>query len=495
MTKKTRTILFIICLFLFLVAAPSAVLYSLGYRFSFETKKIIQTGGLFFKVVPPGAKVFINNRLKGKTSSFFGSLLIEDLKPETYNIRIEKEGFYPWQKSLKVEKNKVTEAKNIVLIPKNPELKLIEKNIKNFWLSPDSKKIILQVEIQNKNKKSWILNLYDKKEKTNKFLLSEKELIKISNISQKNLDLLSLKWSADREKILIKTKSSKEKISYFIVELSNPPILNYLDFLGENVKKVSFNPRDSEIIFFMASVKQPGKENKNILFQSNYSQKEKPKLILVPSYLTEENQLFYQNLITYKISGKNIVWLTSNGFLYKSEIESGKILEVLNLKPFPIKKELTYEIITSGTNKTFLKENNTLYFLDPFSREFKKIASSIHSLSFAPDLKKAFYYTDSEIWLFFLKDTYEQPQKKIGEKVLLGRWTKKINHCFWLTSHYLIFTSGNKIKITEIDDRDKINIVNLKEFSSPSRIFWDPKDKILYILTNKNLFTIDQLIP
>ena len=36
MTKRTRTILFLICVILFLLITPSVIFYSLGYRFDFE---------------------------------------------------------------------------------------------------------------------------------------------------------------------------------------------------------------------------------------------------------------------------------------------------------------------------------------------------------------------------------------------------------------------------------------------------------------------------
>jgi len=82
MTKKTRTILFLICLFLFLLIAPSAIFYSQGYRFDFDSKKITQTGGLFLKVFPKSAEIYLDGKLKKKTDFFFGSILIENLLPK-----------------------------------------------------------------------------------------------------------------------------------------------------------------------------------------------------------------------------------------------------------------------------------------------------------------------------------------------------------------------------------------------------------------------------
>ena len=44
---------------MFLLIAPTAVFYSLGYRIDFDSKKISQTGGLFLKVLPKQVEVYL----------------------------------------------------------------------------------------------------------------------------------------------------------------------------------------------------------------------------------------------------------------------------------------------------------------------------------------------------------------------------------------------------------------------------------------------------
>ena len=126
MNKRTRTILFSICVFLFALTAPSVVFYSQGYRFDFASKKIVQTGGLYFKVAPRSAQVSLNDKIKDTTSLFTSSSLVENLLPKTYIVEISKDGYYPWQKTLEVKERQVTEAKNITLIPKIPELSKLQ---------------------------------------------------------------------------------------------------------------------------------------------------------------------------------------------------------------------------------------------------------------------------------------------------------------------------------------------------------------------------------
>ena len=133
MTKKTRTILFGTCVFLFALITPSIILYSQGYRIDFNPlpggKIIVQTGGLYFKVLPAGADVYLNAKFKDKTAFFGNSLLIENLLPKTYQVEIKKQGYHTWQKTLEVKEAQVTEAKNIILFPAKPDFTLINQAI------------------------------------------------------------------------------------------------------------------------------------------------------------------------------------------------------------------------------------------------------------------------------------------------------------------------------------------------------------------------------
>lgn len=161
MTKRTRTFLFILCVFLFVLAAPAIVLYSQGYRLDFNPtgngKRVVQTGAFYFKVLPKGAEVYLNRELKEKTSGLTGSILIKNLLPKTYEIEIKKAGYYPWQKSLEVKEKQVTEAKNIVLIPKNPNFTPTDQKLPGIETSTTSSDKIKLVEVNDYE--IWILFL------------------------------------------------------------------------------------------------------------------------------------------------------------------------------------------------------------------------------------------------------------------------------------------------------------------------------------------------
>ncbi|MDP3990688.1 MAG: PEGA domain-containing protein [Candidatus Nealsonbacteria bacterium] len=132
MHKKTRTALFITLILLFAVVTPSVILYSQGYRFDFETKQVVQTGGFYFRALPKSANVYLNGKFKAKTSIFTGSTLIENILPKTYSVEIKKTGYHTWQKNLEVKEKQVADAKNVVLFPENPDFKKLTENEKEI---------------------------------------------------------------------------------------------------------------------------------------------------------------------------------------------------------------------------------------------------------------------------------------------------------------------------------------------------------------------------
>jgi len=145
-------------------------------------------------------------------------------------------------------------------------------------------------------------------------------------------------------------------------------------------------------------------------------------------------------------------------------------------------------------NFIFLRESQTLYQFNPDSKSFEKFFEPIKDLKISPSYKKLVYFSNYEIWILFLKGELGQPQIKTGDKLFLIRLSKDIRDCFWLNSDYLIFNVGNKIKIIEIDNRDRINIIDIAEFENP-KMFWNQFNKKLYILSEGSLYASDTLLP
>lgn len=458
-----KRILILVFAILFFLACPVIIFYSQGYRFDLETKKIVKSGAFYFRTQPESCEIYLDGKLKKKTDFLFGNAFIKNLLPKKYSIRIEKEGCFPWEKTLEVKEEFVTEAKNIVLFPKNLNFSLFLSDVEDYFFSPDKKKVVLKKPA----KEGWILEVFDSERNTWQAILKEKDL------SKKEVQFLGLNWNLDSRRTLVKTKIGEE-IKYSIVNIPEGIERQIFPLGYGNIQEISFNPNNPQEIFFLKDL-----NGSKSLFRTNFLAQEPPGVIL-------------KNLITYKVSGSDIFWLSPDGFLYRSDF-SGKRLEVLNTEPFPLKEDLEYKIEIFSP-AVFLKENDTLYQLDFSSRTFEKFSESIKNLKLSPDSKKLAIGNNYEIWILFLADIFDQPQRRFGQKIFLTRFSQKIGEIFWLNPDYLIFNTGNKLKIAEIDNRDRINIIELGEFENP-KIFWNQELERIYVLSNGELYFLGNLLP
>ncbi len=473
MPKTKKTILFIFLLSLFCVIAPLTVFYSLGWRFDWINKRVTQPGIFYFKIWPKSSQIYINGSQEKKTDFFFGSALIDNLTPKKYVIEIKKDGFFSWKKTLEITKGEATEAKNILLFPVENKFNIISNQTNNFFVSQDEKKAIIQEFVETStNKSSWFLNNFDIARNLKVPVLSADDLAKIN--PQKTaapLKLINVKFSFDSNKILLETSLAKN-VSFYLLELDKTPIaLNYINLPNpEIIQEVYFNPENNQQILFLQS---------NSIFKKDLTSKTIPALVK-------------NNIVYFYATEKNIFYIDNAGFLTKTDfgfLQDQK----LNTSPIKLADNADYKIY-SLNSYVFLKENNTLYELNNKTSAFDDIISPFKNGDFSRDGKKFVYFTDNEIWILFLTDSYEQPEKKAGEKISLARFSSDLNNIFWLNDYYLIFSEGNKIKIAEIDNRDSVNIYDIGDYSNP-KIFWSADNRELFTQSGNDFYYLLNLAP
>ena len=143
MTRKRRLVLFWICALLFIGLTVPIILYSFGYRFSFAEWKILRAGGLFISSTPTtGTKIYVDDHLVKETTLLSRKIFLQGLTPRTYAVRIEKEGYFPWEKNLIVRPELVTDVEAL-LIQDGPEGEVSFKgNYVSLAFTDDSKEYI-----------------------------------------------------------------------------------------------------------------------------------------------------------------------------------------------------------------------------------------------------------------------------------------------------------------------------------------------------------------
>ncbi len=311
---------------LFLILAPAIVLYCQGFRFDIASKKITQTGGLFLKISPKQTDVYLDGKLKEKTDFFFGSTLIENLLPRKYQVKIVKDGFSLWEKSLEIKEKQVTEAKSILLFPADLNFTALSSNVLNFWFSPDEKKIILEEPFdttQGVKTSGWALKLYD----LNKNLKSH--LIYGTDISRQGSELLDLTFSNDPNQINLVLGINEQSKNFSLRLDTAPPLLNETNGNSTTSPDIIFSKKINNDLYSLNTagfvLKNQEKLNETVfpvqaetnydisLAANNVFLKENNNLFLLnPATKSFEN--FFDNVLATKLSpdGRKMLYFSDH---------------------------------------------------------------------------------------------------------------------------------------------------------------------------------------
>lgn len=115
------------------------IFYGRGYRLDIKEKSVAPKGLLVANSQPNGASVFINGELTSATNTTI------TLDPGWYTVRLEKEGYSPWEKRLRIQ-GEVVSKTDAILFPINPSLSPVTiTGVSNPQLSPDGNKIVFNI--------------------------------------------------------------------------------------------------------------------------------------------------------------------------------------------------------------------------------------------------------------------------------------------------------------------------------------------------------------
>lgn len=192
---KKQIIIYIIT-FLFLLSATLGVIfYGKGYIFNFEKGKIeISVNGLLAaKSQPDGAGIYINNHLTSATNNTIS------LSPGEYDVKIAKDGYFPWRKKIKIEKEVVSSV-YALLFPTAPRLESItDTGVSSPTIDPSQTKLAYTVSSFDTPRKNGIYILD----------MSSRPILTLQSASSLTADdttdtfsTASLSWSPDAEELL-----------------------------------------------------------------------------------------------------------------------------------------------------------------------------------------------------------------------------------------------------------------------------------------------------
>lgn len=432
MDIRLRRIIYLIFILLFLIAAPILIFYTAGYRYNWQKSKVEQTGVLMMDVKPAEANITLNGALQSADRP----LRLPSLPPNYYLLRAEKEGYFPWRKTLEVKAKASILLYDIALFKQNTPFLLESGQIQTLSLSPREDKIAY---LDNNEVKIFSLN--DEKTAT---------LFQSSRSRQK----ANLRWSENGNFILLKESQTDENY-YTILDINNPKEFLPLEQITSlNFDDLLWYPRENYLLYGLSN---------GDLYKINLNLQKTEKII------SQINSFNWDGSDLYFIQTKDGAAIV---FLYKA-------LGILNpreeIARLPAGK---YQLIPNLNNYLTAVEpqQKHIYLVNLKNKKQPTLKLDGGKAIWGQGEKNNFlvFYDDSELWVF------DPKTKKSG---LISRFSANLRAAFPLPQiPYYLMQIGNSLYLTELDDRDERNTETIFTGKGITDIFIDKKAKNIYFL-------------
>lgn len=199
-------------IFFLIIGTIIAVMYGRGYRFGLDNGRpdLVGTGLLVATSVPNGAEVYVNGHLTTATDNTI------NLAPGDYTVKIQKAGFFPWEKKLRIEEEVVAKAEAL-LFPTAPKLESITTvGVQNPTLDPSLTRLAYTVSSQSARKNGvYVLDM------------TARPILTLQNastqIADDTVDFLSqatLSWSPDGQQVLATVSGALRNTSVYALRAS-----------------------------------------------------------------------------------------------------------------------------------------------------------------------------------------------------------------------------------------------------------------------------------
>ena len=246
-----------------------------------------------------------------------------------------------------------------------------------------------------------------------------------------------------------------------------------LGYLKENIGNIRFSPATPDQVLFTRFL-----NTTQVLFVAAYEEQEPSAPIA-------------NNVVAFTSHGNQVMWLDTDGTLRQKDLSSNSEAQVFQESVFKPKKETAYELLIAG-ERILVKEDTTLFLHEKGSSQRREILSPVLEVAVGPGGTKVALRNQSELWVLFLEEETEQPQHRAGELVLLTRFSEPLQQLSWIESSYLLFSLGESIRSSEIDTRDRLNIVDLAQFPD-HEFFWNNEKGTLYVLS-EDAFSVSEKV-
>ncbi len=189
---------------------------------------------------------------------------------------------------------------------------------------------------------------------------------------------------------------------------------------------------------------------------------------------------------------KNIFYIQQpSKIIYKTD-QARSFNNQVSLVPVP--GEGPFQIIANAEERiALLSETGEFYLLNEKGDLFQLISPKVKKARFSSDCRKILFFTDNEIWVYYLKNAFSQPQKTKGEQEFITRLGSKIKDAIWYgeTNSHIVFSVDDYLKFIELDGRDHRNIVDIIKIKIEEMAYHQEEEKIYLLKEGRQLLSLE----
>lgn len=431
--------MYFIFIITFMISAPMVILYTQGYRYNSKHQRLDPTGTLVLSTVPSGATISLN----GQALKFVTPKTLRAILPATYNVKLSKDGYRPWEKKLQIKAGSAIFVSNIRLWKNSIPEKISDGIYQLFSPSPDGASVIFTAWRDNKEQ----FFRFDVLTDTLPRLIFERPMQKPSS------DLI---WSPQMNRVLVGgpevigilelgRKTSWQKISDFIPA-------NISNFRWDTANDNLLYGSDEQIVYII----DLAKKDTTSLINASPKPGNKEKLT---DYWLRDNTLFA------------LVQVNES----KSLLRAFSLIEETKNKEFPLPGSLAYKFLSSNDDLIAIQDSAQKMTVIRITNEsiFQILdVPNVNQAIFSIETGDLLYATPFEIWTY---------NPKTDTTNLLTRIATEISKINWYPdgSHVLL-ASNNALVIMERDERDARNQWELTAFRDLTGYAMSPDGTAIY---------------
>ncbi len=435
-----------------MVLSCSVLLYVYGYRFSFERGIFIYSGSISIKPTPEEVTILIDGVEVPPTKAGIlnQSYLISGLLPGKHNVEVRAPGYHPWSKDVIVQSGRSTEFWNVFLVEENIGKSNQEEsaNTRQMYPAPKDPELIIFAEEDAAGVKIVLADteVGDQEQDT----LAELPGYQLLPATAKE----NVEWSPTERYLLVPVMKNGERDTAFI-EIKDEEVKMVSAITGKTgLHHLRWNPEEKSKVFYRDGTS---------LLQTDLRVEEL------------EHISKFEDVVAYDLSRDYLFYLKTDGHIYRTVLDATDESGALQVtkEAIPVNSSDLYSLIAYNQTR-FTLQNETsgeLWLYNRFGAEVfyeRILTADAKGSQFSNDGKKLLYYTDSQAFVYYLRDWKVQPYRTRGDIQPILRLAGNLQYPQWSFDYeHILYVSDGRVKIIELDNREAQYIQDIVSFTDP----------------------------